>query len=60
MEMKYKAHGSIPCPEEYRKIISELDNADYKYLESHQMLNLKTLSSEQNEFFKHNVAKKNL
>ena len=57
MEMKYKAHGSITCPKEYRKIISELDNAVYKYLESHQILNLKTLSSEVNQFFKHNVAK---
>ena len=59
VEQEYKKaqHSRISCPAEYGRIISRLQDTDYKYLNAHDMLDLKELTNETNSSFKHNTAK---
>ena len=47
----------INCPDEYEGIVEKMDNATYKTLKGHQILDLKELVDEKNKSFKRNKAK---
>ena len=59
VEQEYKKakNSRISCPAEYGRIISKLTDTGYKYLNAHDILDLKELTNENNCSFKHNIAK---